>query len=378
MGQIPTSFAKCEEAIFLKSTNAVIDVNAQGAFSMFVIAKSSELHEDSKAVRPSSLRLYNHCTCEWVNCTEEMWTKLAKWAREHATVPSGESDGTEDTNNNKHCEPYVFDAHKAYECRDKLKHDSGGRQSIILISLVVTTVNIEGWIESQKDNAANTKSVKVTQKEIITSDETRWISYTRMFCRAAEQGLTSIVCRSGPKIALHNALYQIDTTDDMHYAVTACNAIIVDGKTGTIQEGSFKKGTGTRDRDELFCLIKNGERGADVLDDIRKILDRVCDKTSKHKSTMASGDQKDRFVALVGDAKCGAAKVSVQLLSSLNEDIQTKIRECKSAQPSKVSQGSRVCDLRGTMFKYAKSVWLACADFNAGFTDETVSVIRYE
>ena len=107
---------------------------------MFVLAKPSELHDDSKAVRPSSLKLYNHESCSWVKCSDKLWARLAKWAREHATVRSEKADDTEDIKNDEYCKPFVFDAHKAYECRGKLKDEKDGvaMQTIILISLVVS------------------------------------------------------------------------------------------------------------------------------------------------------------------------------------------------------------------------------------------------
>ena len=368
-----------DEVVFLKSTSAVIDVNLQGAYSLFIICRSSELDDGkpvglTKSICPSSVEAYNSVKCTWDKLSIKTWARMAKWARDHHVQPSNEDDTDEDAKNNKHCEAYIFDANKVAELRTQLKDDKNGvgKQSIILVSLVVTTVNIEGWIDNQKDTVAGPKAVKVTKKERVCADKTTIRRYERMFARSCSSGLTSMLSGSGAQIGYHTAMTQIDTPEDMHIAITGCNAIMVDRVEGTIREGSFKKGKDAKE--QLMCLIKEAEGGAAVMGEIREILDTVCDKTSKHESRGCN----DRFVCLVGDAKCGAAKVTVQCMSSLNEDVRERIIEAKAELPSTVNPGARVRGAQGSMFKHANCVYLATADFNGKHADPSITCTLYE
>lgn len=350
-----------ENAIFLKSTNECYDINTHGAYSTFMIAKSkSETPE--RVAKFETIQLYNSKTREWDDVDKDLLRKLTTWAKTHDVAQPDDTTQT-DSDADEAAESYVMTSEGVHTIRDRLKVDAGD-QEIMLISMVVTDMNIDGWIQRQKEYQSNGKMVKATLKESSTSDGI-WKCYTRMVAKSpAAMSLAGITSGGRPSINLQNSLLEVSTNNDYHIAITKDYAMRVNAKTGETEEGSLKAPQYAQ-ISEQFMRGRSGDSSA--MEDLHKSLDEVC--TNKKTLTPSEAATTDRFVCLLGNSKD-----SVQLHSALNDNIQSKIQECKSLIPTTISTGSQVTKDRGSMFKYAKGVSLATASFQKG----TVSTLPYE
>lgn len=378
------SHNKCEEPVFLKSTNNVCDVNAQGAFSAFLLGKSTKLSDDSdeaynpKCILPKDLQLYSWSDHKWHSLGEDTWTwsDCAKVAKKLA-VKKKSDDSDSDAPTLGNMQQYVFDAKRAHENRDHLKKDAKGKP-IILISLICTTVNMDNWLEDQKVDPLNLKRVKLTVKEICTPrNRDRVRMYTRMYCK--KKG-GSMLSSSSTEVACHTAFVQIDhNVRHTHYGVTGCNVTAWNRETGIVKEATFKNA------DAMDALVKKineasksakGTLDCTALECICHELDQTIENSKTKEILKPDTANADKFVVLVGEAKCGAAKVRVQLMSSLNDDVQAKIKECKAEVPSSVAEGSRVSDCQGSIIKHASAIYLGTFDFHK--STKGVNVTPYE
>lgn len=358
-----------EDPLLLKSTPKVLDINPQGALHKFLLTHSTELVGDAKPaqVHAASLWVMNHDTCVFSQLTESQWRDLGQYAQDHPSVDAGIP--SEETDNDRRCRPYIFDVQKIAEVRENIKSTTSGKK-IILISMVVSTVNMDGWISNQLSDAAAKRVVKVTEKQTIANNHA-WTAYTRLYCRPSESG---ILTTSPLAISYHQAILQISTKNDMHYGITACNAVRIDGKTGEVFEGPLT----VTEYERLAHLFQEGTRGDETAVDSIHALTDLSLKKSEHTSTLSDQGSTDRFVVLLSVKECGKAGASVQTWSSLNESIKARIARTKVECPTSVSEGNRVCDMQGSMLKHADCVYLGLAIFDMLFNDLAVSVQRYE
>ena len=172
----------------------------------------------------------------------------------------------------------------------------------------------------------------------------------------------------------------------MHYAITGGNVVSADEHTGAVREGCLK---GTQ-HSQIVDLFRAAERGSSVssifcglggsdgdeaMQQLLTLLEEVTSETSK-VSTVKEGT--DRYVVLLADHKCGAAKVSVQLISSLNDETARKVYESKAELPSHTNEGAQVCNAPGSSFKTARSVYLGTADFCSRISTASIKIVKYE
>lgn len=339
---------------FLKASSDVIDINAHGALTVFLIAKSNELSAGALAPKLSSqnLQLFNHDTLEFVKVDKSIWDNLKNYSAQHPTVKS--SEVVVDEAIEKACAPFIFDAPKAFEVREDIKAKTNG-ESVVLVSMVVSSNNLSGWMKTQGDSTTAKRAVKVTEKK-VKSLGAKWTTYTRLFATPAKRGLIG----SPISINYHIALMQM-TSDDMLLGITSSNVVKVDKLSGSVSEGSIGADQYTR-LQELFQQSVRGDEKA--YKDLKDLVDQVVEPTD-HKT---SGQ--DKFVVLLS----GNNQVSVQLISQLGDATQEKINKSKLELPTSVMAGSRVCSKRGTMLKHADGAYLGIVDFDG----KSVAVQRYE
>jgi hypothetical protein len=212
--------------------------------------------------------------------------------------------------------------------------------------------------------------VKITEK-VIKINGHKFSTFTRLSCQP-QNGMMGIGEKSA-NCKFHTALRQLSTNNDLHIGITSDNAIMVNGRTGEVFEGSLTE----QQHEAMLNIFDSGCRGDCTAGDSLHAFGEENLSLSSLK-TLENPADTDCFVVLLSSGSKGKSTITVQLQSSLKKKTVSKIKKSKEKIPTDIHSVRKMCNKKGSLLKHANKVLLAIADFQQGTKTACVSLHHYE